>query len=712
MAASIRKSTDLQRSEVMGADAARAACYGCARMRRARGWCSVGRAGPLRRVAGALFASLLVGAGALAQPMTAPRSPRHFVDISEGLPEEPVTAIAIDPGDPEVMLAGFDGFLFKSDDGGGTWRPVLSFARGLSIDAEMALGESAASDLDYELDDRPLPTRVDPADAFDINAEIDLEDADDARELERLQDALDDTALLDDRPPRMSGDGDLSDGPGALPAGDADLRAIFPRQEAGVRVIRFAGPGSRVVYVGTARGLFRSVDNGETFSELELPGGALVNDVRDLAVDPLVPSRLYVATADGTLLSSDGAATFRRAPDLLGSTPALALVAKRVNDQDMVLLGTERGLWRSWDAGTTFREMLLQGVSAFEGVGALAFDERTGITYAGTLRGLFAAEREASLLEPRRAFFGEPVFAISIDPRRDRGVAVGIGERGVVESEDTGITVVDLPDALPARNAFGLARPGDEPDALVAGTERGVFRFVKGTGIRVTEDRLRDLVRTFNKEPSLRETAEAALRYARLDGRFLDVTERARFAPLLPELRVRFRYKAGRPDVEEYVVAVEDPDAFDETDAEEIIDLARDGILIDAPSRGITWDIFALATWNLDEVIYNPVEAQAARQLPTLFLARDRVLKRVESLYTSRRRLMAEIYLDDKPQRPSEQARKQLRLAELTALLSGLTGGAFVELAEARGATFPELHGSVVVPDGERSASLPNPRRR
>lgn len=711
MHASIRKATELQRSAVICADAARAACYGCTGMWRSSGSCSVAKPA-LRGVAAALFASLaltVIPDIALGQPISAPRSPRHFTDLSEGLPEENVTAVAIDPGDPEVMLAGLDGFVFKTSDAGRTWRPVLSFARGLSIDAEMALGEATATALPEDDLEEGLPARQDDLETLRVAREVDLRDADDLEELQELEALLDDAALL-----RDDLDGDSSrraaagDGAG-LPAGDADLRSLFPRQEAGVRAIRYSDAASRVVYVATPRGLFRSVDNGESFSELELPGGALANDVRDVAIDPFQPSRIYVATAEGLLITTDGGATFRRAPDLLGATPTLAVIAKRVNDQDMVVVGTERGLWRSWDAGVTFREMLLQGVSAFEGVGALAFDERTGITYAGTLRGLFAAEREASLLEPRRAIFGEPVFAISIDPLRDRGVAVGIGERGVVQSEDTGITIVDLPDALPAQNAFGIARPADEPDALVVASERGVFRFIKGTGIRVTEDRLRDLVRAFQKEPSLRETAAEALAYARLDGSFTDVGTRARWSALLPELRVRYRYKVGRPEVDQYVVAVPDPDAFDERDTDEIIDLARDGILIDAPSRGVRWDVFAFASWDLDDLLFHPAEVRVARQLPTLHLARERVLNRVEKLYTSRRRLMAEIYLAEGQLRPSEQAKRLLRLAELTALLSGATGGAFEEMAAARGASLDELTGSADIAD---PATLPNPRRR
>ncbi len=676
--------------------------------------------------------SALLPCATLAQGASAPRVPRHFAEISEGLPEEAVTAVAYDPGDPEVLFAGLDGFLFKSDDNGGTWRPVLSFPRGLSIDAEMALQDRAANQA-IDGDGARLPDLRAGDESVAGAEEIDLEEADDVEELEELEEQLEDQALFDDAAPLDPADADPLGEMPTLPSGDADLLATFPREEPGVRAIRFVAPTSRTVFVATPRGLFRSVDGGETFAQLELPGGALMNDIRDVAVDPLHSSRLYIATADGTLISADNGATFTRAPDLLGNAPGLAVIARRVNDQDLVILGTERGVWRSWDAGTTFREMLLKGVSAFEGVGAVAFDERTAITYAGTLQGLFAGERESSLLEPRRALFGDPVFAISIDPTRDRGVAVGLGGRGVAHSDDTGITLVDLPDALPATTAFALARPSDEPDAIVAATERGVFRFVKGTGIRVSEDRLQGLVRRWKREPSLQETADAAIAFSRLDPGYLaGVSRRARWAPLLPELRLHFRYKRGRPEVDEYVVVIDDPDAFDEDDAEEIIDLARDGILVNAPSRGVTWDVYALATWNLDDIVYNPAELVAARQRPALFRARESLYNRVESLYTSRRRLMAEVYLSPAGKRPAEQARALLRLAELTSLLAALTGGAFVDLADARGATLPELAGSfdlgapadeppvglaranrnAVAPSGERSRSLPNPRRR
>lgn len=635
-----------------------------------------------------------------AEAQQIPRVPRHFADLSDGLPEEAVTAIAVDPGDADVIFAGVDGFLFKTDDGGGTWRPVLSFPRGLSIDAEMmSQGDQQGSGTVYD-DLEPLPGRPIARD-IDIETpdDIDLRDADNLEELEELQDDVDDQVFAEDLD-RVT-----------LPAGDDDLRSIFPREGPGVRAIRFAGPSSRVILVATPRGLFRSVDAGETFAQIDLPGGTLTNDVRDVAVDAAVPTRLWVATADGTLVTVDGGAVFRRAPDLLGSTPALALVTRGVGDEDMVVVGTQSGLWRSWDGGTTFREMLLKGVSASESVGALAYDERTGITYAGTLRGLFAGEREAALLEPRRALFGEPVYAISVDPRRPRGVAVGLGDRGVVQSDDTGISLVDQPEPLPATTALDLARPPDDPDGLLVATERGLFRFVKGTGIQVTEDRLQRLLRAWKKEPSLRETAQLAVDYSRLDPTAMrDAMGRARLAPLLPQLRGSFRYKRGRPDVEEYIVAVDNPDAFDEDDTEDILDLARDGILIDAPSRGVRWTFFVLATWELDELLYNPAEVAAARQLPMVFNARQRVLNRVETLYSARRRLMAEIYLADGRDRPMDEARDRLRLAELTSLLGAMTGGAFLDLAEERGATLTDLTG-LPLPEGDDSA-LPNPRRR
>ena len=74
--------------------------------------------------------------------------PRHFEDITGDLPSEAVTAVAVDPSDDRVLFAGIDGFLLRSTDGGESWRPVLSFARGLALDETDADTGARALDAD------------------------------------------------------------------------------------------------------------------------------------------------------------------------------------------------------------------------------------------------------------------------------------------------------------------------------------------------------------------------------------------------------------------------------------------------------------------------------------------------------------------------------------------------------------------------------------
>jgi hypothetical protein len=686
----------------------------------------------------------------------APRVPRHWSDISLSLPEASVTALAVDPGDGEVVFAGVDGFVFKSDDQGESWRPVLSFARGLPLASEQRLntgqgrreqgeldmdgdpdvdsmGERSVTpgldpnfdpafnpDLDFSLDpsfDPSIDPTLDPdllgIPTGAIQGEFDeFGDFEDTGDFEALGDLADLNDAFDaadfqafDASPMGEGD---------LPAGDGDLRDRFPRQGRGTRAIRFVGPGSTTLYVATPRGLYRSTDTGESFVQLSLPGGQLASDVRDVAIDPVRPDRIYVATAAGSFLSLDAGAQFEQLPGRAGTDPGLAVLARRVGKKDLVLLGTERGLLRSWSGPEAFLELLLKGRGPFEPVGVLALDDRSGITYAGTLRGLFVGERDAAILEGRQSISLDPIWSLSVDPTRARGIAIGLPDHGVVQSDDTGITLLELPDALPATTAYALARSRFEPDALLAGTERGAFQLVKGTGVRVGQEQLRRLMRAWQKEPSLQETTGAALAYAQIDfQRTLDMMSRARWAALLPGLQATFDIRNQTPDRQILVVSADNADLFDESNIDEILFLSGDGLFDQAPSQGIIWQVFVVLTWNLDRTIFNASEVAAARQLPILLNRERQVMTRVRTLYGARRRLMTQIQFNKDTGEARQEAARLLRLAELTSLLSATTGGAFVQMAQERGASLPELELEYgLFRDPEPTAALFNPRGR
>ena len=90
------------------------------------------------------------------------------------------------------------------------------------------------------------------------------------------------------------------------------------------------------------------------------------------------------------------------------------------------------------------------------------------------------------------------------------------------------------------------------------------------------------------------------------------------------------------------------------------------------------------ATWDLDRLIFNPDELRAARAALDLADVRERLLVRVTQLYFERQQLLLEIA--SLPARDGIEAiGRHVRLAEVEAVLTGLTGLRFERVA-ARGA--------------------------
>jgi hypothetical protein len=90
------------------------------------------------------------------------------------------------------------------------------------------------------------------------------------------------------------------------------------------------------------------------------------------------------------------------------------------------------------------------------------------------------------------------------------------------------------------------------------------------------------------------------------------------------------------------------------------------------------WNVGIQGTWDLDELIYNPVEPRVAREQVRLINMRDRVVDEVTRRFYERRRLQIDMELSP-PTDLNDRVRKELRIQELTADMDALTGGWFSE---------------------------------
>ncbi len=599
----------------------------------------------------------------------AERGPLHFADKTANLPNEPVTAIAIDPLDDAVVYAGFDGFVFGSDDGGETWRPVLSFARGLPDDG--SLNDTAVDAFDSGTNGQAVNDPFeDGAGGIGSSSGVGAS-ADDTDGIDGTDESDDDADGFVAAELETGGGVDAADDPV-----DVIDTSVAPRVDVGVRAFAFV-PGSRgVVLVATPRGIFRTTDGGNSFERIRLPGGARENDVRDLALDPTRPTRLWVGTAAGLFVSQDGGASVGRVSGRVGTIPIvdLAVDAAGADRPPHVLVATERGLLRSRDDGETFADLLLQGAGAFPVVHSVAWVAQTDTLYAGVAEGLFVGQRGAAILERYPGVPASPPVAISPDPLWTDGLAVAVrgGLGGVVFSDDGGMNLVDV-DVVPSRAPMALARESRDPARVWVATERGVFRLEPGTGIRVGSDTLAALRARFTREPELSTVVERVLRSHGLLRNDDDMRHRASISLWLPTIRLTYDAYRGDATQQRNTLLFRDPSTLPPIiEDDNGNDLFGDGLAIVSPSQPVWQQLWVQLVWDLDRAVLNPQVLSSARQLPLLRNAERRLVDDTRQLFITRRRMIAELLAPTARLSPSERVWRELRLMEIEALLEGL----------------------------------------
>ncbi|MDQ3257445.1 MAG: YCF48-related protein, partial [Acidobacteriota bacterium] len=193
--------------------------------------------------------------------------------------------------------------------------------------------------------------------------------------------------------------------------------------------------------VSTATDLNRGVVKGATIMETVASqrsmqwsvAGPMGGDVRSLVIDPQDPQRLYIGTLDGQIYTStdggqewtrlagfnrpglyidhlivdprdskvvyaaahrhkepggffkttDGGATWRESSEL--KTEALHSLTQAASSPDVLIAGTNRGVFRSADAGETWTQLATSTTPGLINVESLAIDPRdANVIYAGT----------------------------------------------------------------------------------------------------------------------------------------------------------------------------------------------------------------------------------------------------------------------------------------------------------------------------------------
>ena len=244
-----------------------------------------------------------------------------------------VTTLAIDPVQPQILYAGSDAGLFRSTNGGAHWAKLT---RGLLSFPINAIAVAPRSRTVYVATSSPLPGQIvyrsddegghwTPADGGALNYVYAL--------------AVD--------PGRQETVWAVSSGQLFR---SLDRGRTWKQADAGITADGTLAvlPGAATLLAGTATGVFRSGNQGASWSRSSQ--GLDAATISGLALDPSRPSRLYAA-ADGVYRTATGGGHWSLLPGAPNAIDVNGPLATDAHRPGTAYLGVSGGVARTTDAG-------------------------------------------------------------------------------------------------------------------------------------------------------------------------------------------------------------------------------------------------------------------------------------------------------------------------------------------------------------------------
>ena len=231
-----------------------------------------------------------------------------------------------------------------------------------------------------------------------------------------------------------------------------------------------------VIYAGTRHLPWKTSDGGAHWHNLK-EGILDDSDVFSIIVDPKVPSRVYASACSGIYKSDNGAETFHRVQGLPHSAIRTRVLRQDPQRPLIVYAGTTGGLWKTADGGNKWSLVSSPDVI----VNDVLIDPRdpNRVLVATDLRGvLVSKDGFAHYASSNRGFSHRVVGAVIVDRKDPNRLYVGVAndkeQGGLFLSDDVGKSWRQSSRGLAGRDILSLQQA--ENGALFAGTNHGIFQ--------------------------------------------------------------------------------------------------------------------------------------------------------------------------------------------------------------------------------------------
>ncbi|RKY43340.1 MAG: hypothetical protein DRP80_05605 [Candidatus Omnitrophota bacterium] len=441
-----------------------------------------------------------------------------------------------------------------------------------------------------------------------------------------------------------------------------------------------------ILFVGSNRALYKSIDGGKTFRKVLVIKGDS-KSINDILFDPYQANLIYLAADSGVYLSKDSGERFSKIFKTVDEQENYIKCLSLAKDRELLYLGTSQGLYLAEENFYKFRRVPNLGedtqvydIEVLPGLGLVILASSKGIYLADeklkSIERVFVARSYKE--EGEEESFRNIPQCIYLD-RDTQNIYLGTTS-GLFVSKDRGKTWQRLNFA--GLNSLNIKQISKAPNKniLYLATEEGLYElnlkdrilnnilkgassevrdlaWVKGvlflatsSGLYKRQSESSELGNNidFENEPSYLEVQEKALNYNHLHPDIIkDWKKRVRLRALFPNIDVDYYKSISYGIAQSYERWSVGP---------------RDW------SVGLSWDIGDLI-WNSYE---DDIDSRARLDTQT----RLDLLDDLRRIYFERRRVKLEL-IKNPPQDGQELLKKKLYLEELTAGLDAYTGGWF-----------------------------------
>jgi photosystem II stability/assembly factor-like uncharacterized protein len=560
-------------------------------------------------------------------------------NVSLGLMTSDLTALTILPDDPNVVLVGGSGMVFRTDDAGDTWRMVLRIGSA-SGRKSADTGSDGEADDDGRLEEETEQIYRDLYE--DVESKYGTAYADSIAS--QLKSQADEQA--EDQQQTRRKQAGLKRADAASGADDRDDRRIR-------RIVAVSSvPG--LVFICTERGLYESRNGGVRFNRVALPLGGKHRVIEDVLY--LAEGTTAIATAAGVVVRLQNGQTYLSSMPT-GNQPVHSLLWHRPSAR--IFAGTNEGILVSSDFGSTFRTLYVPMSAKSRRINDMTSPGfQPQVILAASEQGLIRSTDGGETFEPTwtaRLGTSNVRRLSSVSMRQDMHVAT---PKGIFRTPNAGSSLVELSTGLTDHNVRAVSsRVFGGKLTLWIATSSGAFRYVPRLEVKVSRKIWLLLGKHQLKDPPLTRVMDQATNTSHLSMELGSSMERnVRLRSLAP--RVRFDHGRAYERNENKLFPV-DP----------FVPFLGERVTV-VPGETDTRIAIYL---ELRDLIFDPQEPLVETYRRQVRKKRGRLRRRIAKLYMARHRLLLQLLGNRK--KSGRTFRKRLhRFETISSILDALTG--------------------------------------